>query len=83
MSEKALLQTWIVDALDALGGSAKIVRVAEHIWGNHEADLRARGDLFYTWQYDMRWAAQQLRDNGTLVRMQGRKGDGTWTINTS
>ncbi|SDW39046.1 hypothetical protein SAMN05444006_10397 [Allgaiera indica] len=25
------------------------------------------GDLFYTWQYDMRWAAQNLRGAGKLV----------------
>ena len=24
------------------------------------------GDLFYTWRYDIRWAAQTLRDSGVL-----------------
>jgi hypothetical protein len=24
------------------------------------------GDFFFTWQYDIRWAAQTLRDKGAL-----------------
>jgi hypothetical protein len=49
-------------SLRELGGSATLVEVAKRIWETKEADLRASGDLFYTWQYDMRWAAQKLRD---------------------
>ena len=41
-------------AVRDLGGRATIVQVAKHIWENNEAELRASGDLFYTWQYDMR-----------------------------
>jgi len=37
-----------------LKGETSIVRIAKHIWDCHEADLRASGDLFFTWQYDMR-----------------------------
>jgi hypothetical protein len=58
------LQLWIQEALEALGGAGTVVNVARVIWQRHEADLRASGDLFYTWQYDMRWAAQVLRDTG-------------------
>jgi hypothetical protein len=47
-----------------LGGAGTVVEVAREIWQRHEADLRGSGDLFYTWQYDMRWAAQVLRDTG-------------------
>lgn len=79
MIQKADLAQWIVDALRARGGSAHHVRIAEAIWLEHEEDLRASGDLFFTWQYDLRWAAQKLRDSGVLKPVQGR-GDGTWQL---
>jgi hypothetical protein len=65
----------VEEALRALGGTAPLVKVAEAIWKTHESDLKASGDLFYTWQYDMRWAAQQLRDKHKLTYSddQGRK----------
>jgi hypothetical protein len=61
------LQTWVEEALTSLGGSGTVVEVARAIWERHEADLRDSGDLFYTWQYDMRWAAQALRDTGRAL----------------
>ena len=48
-------------SLKALGGSATIVEVCKHVWDNFESQLRNSGDLFYTWQYDIRWAATTLR----------------------
>lgn len=61
MATKHDLQDWVQDALRELGGSAPLVDVAKTIWKKRESDLRASGDLFYTWQYDMRWAANRLR----------------------
>jgi hypothetical protein len=60
------LQAVVLEAVKALGGSAPLVEVAKRIWSTHEQELRESGDLFYTWQYDMRWAAQKLRDDGAL-----------------
>ena len=74
-----MLKSWIVDALEELDGEATIVQVAYVIWRDHEDDLRAMGDLFYTWQYDMRWAAQTLRDGGTLVKLHGQR-IGLWVL---
>jgi hypothetical protein len=58
------LQEWLVDALHALGGAASPKEVCRYIWTHHEDDLRSGGDLLYTWQYDIRWANQILRDKG-------------------
>lgn len=80
MATKHDLQRWVVEALDHHGGRAHLVDVARHIWLHHEAELRESGDLFYTWQYDMRWAAQKLRDRGVLQKMYGTKGDGRWAL---
>jgi len=73
------LQLWIREALGALGGEANINQIAKHIWDNHENDLRQSGDVFFSWQYDMRWAAQQLRRKGLLgLRTEGSKS--VWTL---
>lgn len=79
MTKKEDLQQWLIDALEAYQGSATIPRICEHIWHNHEADLRAAGDLFYTWQYDVRWAATELRKSGQL-RPASESPVGTWEL---
>jgi hypothetical protein len=66
MPYKEDLQTWVLEAVDAHHGEATLVSVAEHIWEHRQTELRAYGEAFYTWQYDMRWAAQYLRDRGVL-----------------
>ncbi|MEF2546482.1 hypothetical protein VQ045_04835 [Aurantimonas sp. E1-2-R+4] len=70
------LQQWVLDAVRDEGGSATVLKVAKHIWDRHESELKDAGDLFYTWQYDMRWAGQRLRDDGFLVLGANR----TWQL---
>ncbi|MEM7120544.1 MAG: hypothetical protein AAF563_04655 [Pseudomonadota bacterium] len=67
MATRQDFTSWVHDALAEYGGEASIVDVAKHIWAHHETDLRASRDLFYTWQYDMRWAAKRLRDEGRMA----------------
>jgi hypothetical protein len=74
------LQGLVVAALKANGGSAPIVDVCKYVWQHHEQELRASGDLFYTWQYDIRWAAQRLRDNRVLISTDSLP-RGLWAIN--
>ncbi len=66
MATRQDLMDWVVDALRDNGGEASIVEIARHIWNHREDDLRGSGNLFFTWQYDMRWAAKRLRDQDTL-----------------
>ncbi len=74
MASKHDLPAWVVEALTELGGSGSVVEVCEVIWRRHEPELRTSRELFYAWQYDVRWAAQQLRDSGRLQPMAGRRG---------
>jgi hypothetical protein len=74
MASRADLQDWVLHALHALGGRALIPDISKHIWDNHEADLRASGKLFYTWQYDMRWAGQLLQQRGKLNKLKSPPG---------
>jgi hypothetical protein len=79
VSTKNDLQDWVEEALKSLGGRATIVDVARVIWYDHEVELRASGDLFYTWQYDMRWAAQMLRNSGRAKPTRGLP-RGVWEL---
>ena len=63
---RAALKQWVVEALKRKGGRAKLIDVARDLWANHEQELRRMDDLFYTWQYDMRWAATALRKDGIM-----------------
>jgi hypothetical protein len=66
MATKQDVTDWVVAALAAQGGRASLVNVAREIWRVHESELRLSGDLFYTWQYDMRWSANVLRRKRVL-----------------
>ena len=61
MAKREDLQDWVIAALKHYGGSANIVQVAQHIWSLHKGELENSRDLFFTWQYDMRWACTRLR----------------------
>ena len=72
MAYRDNLQLWVREALGELGGEGSILAVSKLLWRDHENEFRQAGDAFYKWQYDMRWAAQELRDNGKLtVRKEG------------
>ena len=66
MATKYDLRNWLVVALEENGGKASIVEACRHLWDNHQDELRASGDLFFTWQYDVRWAATELRQTGIM-----------------
>lgn len=59
---------WIIEALTALNGSAKILKVKEYIWDHHGDELRDSGNLHFTWHEDIYWAATQLRAQGILKK---------------
>ena len=69
----------VEQSLRRLGGEGTIVEVAKDIWTNHKDDLEKSGDLFFTWQYDMRWACQKLRDEKKAV-IGGAKGQKSWRL---
>ena len=79
MVAKTDLPNWVEEALDAHGGSASIIEVCRHIWQAHEPELRLSGDLFYTWQYDVRWAAYQLREGGRM-KAEKESPKGIWQL---
>jgi hypothetical protein len=79
MATKNDLMPWVLEALKSLGGSGSVAQVSRAVWQAHEEHLRQSGDLFYTWQYDIRWAAQRLRNDGRLKPATKGRGGG-WAI---
>lgn len=67
------MKPWIIAGLKAHGGKARVVQVCKYIWDHYEDKIRASGNVLYTWQYDVRWAAQKLRDEGTLRPIDGNR----------
>lgn len=63
------LEAWVREALAALGGQATVVEVARQIWRNHQVELQASGDLFFTWQHDIHAAAARLSEGGVLEEL--------------
>ena len=69
----------IMEALESMGGQGTIVQICKYIWERKQQELKAAGDLFYTWQYDMRWAGQKLRLEGKLISAQ-KTSRGLWEL---
>lgn len=67
------------EALKYLGGQGTIVEVCRYIWENYEKELRESNDLFYTWQYDIRWAATALRKANKMHSAE-MSPTGTWQL---
>lgn len=81
MATKFELREWLVEALHGLGGRGTITEVCKAIWTSHESDLKDSGDLLFTWQYDLRWAALELRKEGKLAAIEKR--GAPWQLPTS
>lgn len=78
---KTDLEKLVIKALEEHKGRGNIVQVAEFIWKNYESDLKQSGELFFTWQYDMRWAANKLRRKG-VMKPADSSPSGVWELNT-
>lgn len=78
-SNRESMKQWIIECLRERGGSAWPREVSKYVWESYEAELRDSGDMLYTWQYDIRWAAQQLRNEGTLKPVNRRR-DLPWEL---
>ena len=59
---------WVFEALKALGGTGKVIQVADYIWDNYSSEILRDKKMLLTWQYEMRWAVNKLRDQGVMER---------------
>jgi hypothetical protein len=79
MLKRGDLQDLVLKALKKLEGRGTVLQVAKEIWVANEAELRASGDIFYTWQYDARWAATRPREQGKIA-MADQSPRGVWEL---
>ena len=69
---------WVIDCLRENGGKGWPREVSKWVWDKHRKELEG-SELMYTWQYDIRWAAQKLRHEGKLKPVHGRR-DLPWEL---
>jgi len=79
MARRKDLRNWVIEALKAHNGRASLVQVCKYVWEKYENELRRSGDLFFTWQYDIRWAATYLRKEGIMLPI-GLSQRGIWEL---
>jgi hypothetical protein len=65
--DRNTMKEWVIEALQELGGSGEIVEICKKVWEKHKEEITAYEDLFYKWQYEIRWAGDILRKEGKLV----------------
>ena len=62
-----------------MSGRGAIVPVCNKFWAKHENEFKKSGELFYTWQYDIRWAATELRKDGDMKPAEESR-KGVWEL---
>ena len=72
------LKPWIVEAIKANNGKAAIFQICQYIWDNYHHRISADKKLLYTWQYEIRWAAHSLRNEGVIEIGQFKRG--VWSL---
>jgi hypothetical protein len=74
MMDRQTLVPIVVKAVRHYRGRADHAAVAKYIWENYERDLKRAGRFFYKWQYEARWAADELKRQGILepTKISGR-----------
>ena len=73
------MKGWVQEALHELGGSAPIIAICKSVWGRHQKEIEETDDLFYQWQYEIRWAGDLLRREG-IIRSAKSSPRGVWEL---
>lgn len=77
--QKSDIPDLLYQTLQGMGGSGRLIDVCKVFWAEHNEELEESGDLFYSWQYDIRWAATALRKSG-LMKAADQSPVGLWEI---
>lgn len=67
MQGRELMKEWVKEVLRDLGGSASILEICKGVWKLLQKEIRQTEDLFYQWQYEIRWAGDLLRREGVIL----------------
>lgn len=62
--------------IQSLGGKASMMDIFREFWKLYANKLDPAEDMFYTWNYDIRWAATELRKNGRMKPAHSKENPG-------
>lgn len=62
--------------IQSLGGKASMMDIFREFWKFYASKLDPAEDMFYTWNYDIRWAATELRNNGRMKPAHSKENPG-------
>jgi hypothetical protein len=79
MQGREVMKAWVREALRGLGGSATILDICKRVWERHSTEIREADDLFYNWQYEIRWAGDLLRRD-RVIRPAKSSPRGIWEL---
>ena len=79
MVKRDTFKPWVIKALVENNGRAHLSVVTKHIWEKHQDEILASPKVIYTWQYDIRWAANSLRREGKLKGVE-KPYNGIWEL---
>ncbi|MDD4815529.1 MAG: hypothetical protein PHQ62_00095 [Clostridia bacterium] len=51
----------LYNIIHQLGGKPNMMEIFKKFWKEYGSNFTTDDDIFYTWNYDIRWAATQLR----------------------
>ncbi len=64
--QRDTMRDWVIQALRELGGRAMILDINKKVQELCGEEIGNTGDLFYEWQYELRWAGDLLRREGKI-----------------
>ena len=73
------MTVWVEEALQELGGKGSIFEICKAVWLKHGDEITAAGDMFYKWQYEIRWAGDMLRKDG-IINSAENSPRGVWQL---
>lgn len=73
------MQPWVVEALQILGGRGTIKDICRVVWKRHGREIRAAGDAFFEWAYEVRWTGDLLR-RARVLKPKAATAPGIWEL---
>ncbi len=64
--ERKDLPDLLYKTISSLGKKAPMTIVFREFWKLYACNLDSSENMFYTWNYDLRWAATELRKKGKM-----------------
>jgi hypothetical protein len=70
---------WVIAALENHSGTANIFQISKYVWDNYHHIISQDSKMLYTWQYELRWAIQNLKKE-LKIQHKEKSIRGTWEL---